>query len=184
VRLSKLLTASGIKNSGRAEGEMSGTQLNNQGERTSAVGLFNYAESYRHAANRLHGSKARSLPFDAPIRFLYYHSIELYLKSCLRATGLSADEIRGRYGHSFVKLLNAAARFGCEHDDEDCGVIKLVDGTNYWKARYIETGIGTFPSLPGLARTTDSLALNGYVFLGNHRLPIRKPKPSPARLRA
>jgi hypothetical protein len=152
-------------------------------DRTSAVGLFNYGESYRHAANRLHGSKAKSLPFDAPIRFLYYHSIELYLKSCLRAADLSADEIKTRYGHSFVKLFNAAHRLGVELDDEDGDIIRLVDGTNYWKARYIETGYGTFPSLPGLARTTDSLALNGFAFLQRHRLYIRKPKSSPNRLR-
>jgi hypothetical protein len=157
--------------------------LNDRNERTSAIGLFHYAESYRHAADRLHGSKAKSLAFDAPIRFLYYHSVELYLKSCLRASGLSVDEIRNRYGHNFVKLKNAADRLGVELDDEDGDVIRLVDGTNYWKARYIETGFGTFPSLPGLARTTDSLALNGYVFLRNHRLLIRKPKRSPARLR-
>ena len=55
-------------------------------ERTTALGLYNFAESYRHAADRIRASKAKQLPFDTPIRFLYYHAVELYLKACLAVT--------------------------------------------------------------------------------------------------
>jgi hypothetical protein len=40
-------------------------------ERATAIGLFNYAESYRQAADRIRSSRAKPLSFDAPIRLLY-----------------------------------------------------------------------------------------------------------------
>jgi hypothetical protein len=36
---------------------------------------------------------------DDPICFLYFHAVELYLKSFLRAHGASVEELRTKYGH-------------------------------------------------------------------------------------
>ena len=54
-------------------------------DRTNALGLFNSAECYRQAADILGTEHARALRFDQPIRYLFYHAIELYLKAFLRA---------------------------------------------------------------------------------------------------
>jgi len=152
-------------------------------ERTTALGLYNFAESYRHAADRIRASKAKQLPFDAPIRFLYYHAVELYLKACLRGHGLTPTEIKKRYGHGFKKLQRACASRGVVFDDEDIEVIDLIDGSNYWLSRYIETGSARYASLPALARTCDSLARSGYDFLRIRKTIIRKPVRTAPRLR-
>src|ERR1700741_5247012 len=124
-------------------------------DRTTALGLYNFAESYRDAADRVRSSRAKRLLFDAPIRFLYSHAIELYLKSCLRADGLTVQEIKDRYGHRFKELRKACARRVVELDDEDVDVISLINGSNYWRSRYIETGFKHDATLAALARTSD-----------------------------
>ncbi len=58
-------------------------------ERTSAFGLFNYANSYRRSAEYLSKAKVRVSHPHAPITYLFYHAIELYLKSFLRSHGYS-----------------------------------------------------------------------------------------------
>jgi hypothetical protein len=166
----------------KAEAEGEGEMINPE-ERTNAVGLYNFAESYRHAADRIRASKAKPLRFDAPIRFLYYHAIELYLKACLRGDGLTPSEIKSRYGHGFKKLQKACVLRGVVFDDEDIDVIGLVDGSNYWRSRYIETGLDYYASLQGLARTSDSLARSGCDFLRSRKFIIHKPLRTPARLR-
>ena len=42
-------------------------------ERTTPLVFFNYAESYRAAAETLEASDLKATHRDAPIRYLYYH---------------------------------------------------------------------------------------------------------------
>jgi hypothetical protein len=150
-------------------------------DRSTDFGTFNFAESYRHASDRLRLSKIKALSFDAPIRFLYYHSIELYLKSYLQSHGISAAKIKSRYGHRFRKLERGCAKFGLNLDYEDSEVIALIDGDNFWDARYLATGFKTLATLNALARTSDSLARFGYERLREAGKPVRKPLRSPKR---
>ena len=53
-------------------------------ERTNSLGLFNTAEAYRLSARALQAAKVRHGNADKPLRFLYYHALELYLKALLR----------------------------------------------------------------------------------------------------
>jgi hypothetical protein len=152
-------------------------------DRTTATGLYNFAESYRHAADRIRASKAKPLRFESPIRFLYYHAIELYLKSCLRGDGLDPETITRRYGHRFVKLRKACSTRGAQFDDEDIAVMKVIDGDNYWRSRYIKTGFVSDASLGAVARTCNSLARCGFVFLRGRKVLLRKPQATPPRLR-
>ena len=46
-------------------------------DRTTALGLFNYARSYWRSAEQLLASKPDVSHPDAPILFLLYHAIEL-----------------------------------------------------------------------------------------------------------
>jgi hypothetical protein len=52
-------------------------------ERTSPLGLFNYARSYWRSAEYLHAAKLKLTHPSAPATFLFYHAIELYLKAFL-----------------------------------------------------------------------------------------------------
>jgi hypothetical protein len=61
-------------------------------ERTSATGLWMFAESYRDAANHL--VQGCDLRHDAPIYFLYTHAIELALKAYLRAKGSTKGTVK------------------------------------------------------------------------------------------
>src|SRR5437763_7290582 len=77
-------------------------------DRTTDIGLFNYAASYRAAADSLEEVDTRATHPEAPQSWLYCHAIELYLKSHLRAAGLSVSELKSRrYGHDLMKLREA-----------------------------------------------------------------------------
>src|SRR5260221_7125218 len=66
-----------------------GESMMNRKELTTPLGFFNYALSYRAAADKLRICKLRATHPHAPVLFIYYHSVELYLKAFLRAHGLS-----------------------------------------------------------------------------------------------
>jgi hypothetical protein len=61
-------------------------ELNDDVERrTTSMGLFNTAEAYRLSAIKLRaGKKVKTGHADTPVRLLYYHALELYLKALLR----------------------------------------------------------------------------------------------------
>src|SRR6266540_1250446 len=47
-------------------------------ERSNPLGLYNFAESYLHSAQALRGCNVRATHPEDPVRFLYYHALELY----------------------------------------------------------------------------------------------------------
>ena len=53
-------------------------------ERTNSMGLFNTAEAWRLSAMALQAQRVKSGHADQPVRFLYCHAVELYLKALLR----------------------------------------------------------------------------------------------------
>ena len=74
-------------------------------DRTTDIGLYHYARSYRAAADHL-----RTVDLDvthprAPISFLYFHAVELYLKSFLRLHGLSVSKLQD-IGHKAGSLAS------------------------------------------------------------------------------
>jgi hypothetical protein len=50
-------------------------------DRTPDLGFFNYARSYQMAGDALVAAKVNSPFADMPVRLLYFHAIELYLKA-------------------------------------------------------------------------------------------------------
>lgn len=124
-----------------------------ENNRTTPLGLFNTAESYWRAAARLHKAKLRTTHPDSPVSFLYYHAIELYLKSFLRLHGHSAKELRTKYSHKLCCLSERAAELGLFFDDEDLKVFSLttLPGEDpIMRARYIKTGSFHWPSVQAL----------------------------------
>lgn len=54
----------------------------------------------------------------APVLFIYYHSVELYLKAFLRVHGLSVAFLQNDVGHDFKKLEHMCVDRGLALDDE------------------------------------------------------------------
>jgi len=75
-------------------------------DRTTALGLFNYARSYRSSGDYLLAAKLKLTHPSAPMSFLFYHAIELYLKAHLRSQNLSVVQLK-KIGHN-IKELSAA----------------------------------------------------------------------------
>lgn len=117
-----------------------------EGERTTATGLWTYAESYLDAADFVaKGCEANDceLRHKAPIRFLYAHAIELALKAFLRSTGVTPKQLKNRYGHRLVSLMDACEAKGLReagHSVElDRAVVEWLDQERM-DFRYISTG--------------------------------------------
>jgi hypothetical protein len=69
-------------------------EIQDENERTNPMGLFTMAEAYRLSALALENAEVAAGHADSPIRFLYYHALELYLKALLRQK-YSIDPIEG-----------------------------------------------------------------------------------------
>ena len=80
-------------------------------ERTNSLGLFNTAEAYRLSARALQTAKVRHGHADKPLRFLYYHALELYLKALLRQKHSMAT-VRNKFGHQISCWCEKPRRSG------------------------------------------------------------------------
>ena len=97
--------------------------------RTSSVGLYNYAHTYASSAEALANVELRVTHPTAPVYFLYYHSIELYLKSYLLACGVSLKKLK-KMSHSTRKLAEAVKSYGLQLRDEDEAIIDFMSETD------------------------------------------------------
>ena len=142
-------------------------------DRTTAVGLFNYAASYRGAADALGTIAFKTTHPGAPRGFLYAHSIELYVKAMLRARGYTGARAK-TVGHDWRRLRDAFVSAGGSLDDEDedvFGLLGSVDATI--RFRYIETGLIRLPTSQALARTARSLHKAVKAALRHSGYPVR-----------
>jgi hypothetical protein len=123
------------------------------------IGVFNYASSYLEAGRALKAAGVRSTHSDAPVQFLYYHAIELFLKSFLMLRGCSLEQLRKRpFGHRIDVLAETSVDRGLHLDDEDKQVIDLMaTGNNVIDARYLRLGLFRLPTIEALDRTAQSL---------------------------
>lgn len=112
-------------------------------ERTNAMGLLSFAHSYWEAAVVLQNATRKAIHPDAPRDYLYYHAIELYLKSFLRLKGTTVRELE-RMGHRTGVLYTKAIAAGLSDDPTNAEVIGFIR-TNYMPSRYILTGFFTRP---------------------------------------
>jgi len=144
-------------------------------ERTTDVGMFNFAASYRAAAAALDELKLKSTHPHSPTSWLYCHAIELYLKSHLRAVGHSVSDLRKQYGHNLTKLGGGYEATGGILDDEDKEVIELLaESDQPMRAKYIVTGAAfSQAGIPALARTANSLHESVRMYLKGKGRPVR-----------
>lgn len=126
-------------------------------DRTTALGLFNYARSYKGSADFLLSAELRVTHPHAPLTFLFYHAIELYLKSYLRALDYTVSQLRS-LGHNISKLAIAVEAAGLILDDEDKEVLQMMaEADNVIRSRYIQTGAFSRPEEEALSRTCSAL---------------------------
>ena len=110
--------------------------------RTTPVGLFHYAHSYAASALSLSRADVAGTHIDAPIRFLYSHAVELYLKSYLLLNGTSLALLRSReLGHNVEQLLERAQERGLMVEEFHREQAKLMNEAIL--DRYIQTGSRT-----------------------------------------
>jgi hypothetical protein len=74
-------------------------------DRTTPLGLFNYARSYCQSGVLLRDARAKVTHPDAPVTLLLAHAIELYLKAFLRLRGVGIEEVRTTFGYDLEALL-------------------------------------------------------------------------------
>lgn len=120
-------------------------------DRTTSPGLFNYARSYWRSAEQLRVSKVDVSHPDAPILFLFYHSVELYLKAYVRNAGYDLQHLK-EISHKITKAGRAAQGAGLELTAHDFDLLTLIDSQdNVVRSRYITTGAHSRPEVDELS---------------------------------
>jgi hypothetical protein len=114
-------------------------------DRTTPLGLFNYARSYWRSSERLRVSKPDVSHPDAPILFLFYHAVELYLKAYVRSAGYNLQQLKD-ISHNISKAGRAALKEGLQLTSDDFVLLGLIDSQdNVVRSRYITTGAHSRP---------------------------------------
>jgi hypothetical protein len=110
-------------------------------QRTTHFGLFYLAHTYAISASQLRENHVKVYHRDYPVRFLYTHSIELYLKAFLRMhEGFSSEKLR-KLGHKTKILLKEAEENGLLVNETQRKQIGLLN--NYMDDRYWVFGART-----------------------------------------
>jgi len=140
--------------------------------RTSAIGLFNYAESYRRAALSLKAEENMWTHPYAPIVYLFSHSIELFLKSYLRKSH-SLNELRS-IGHNISNLYNTSKNIGLEKLPATEHLINNFKLSYFLEVRYIKTSHKEAPSIELLSYVSAEICkaahfsfLDEFKYLGH-----------------
>lgn len=127
----------------------------------SSVGTFNYAHSFWGAARALDTLdwENRETHSDSPSEFLYWHSIELFLKAFLLADGVELSELRSRkFGHNITNLSEEAVNRGLPLTDRDKEVLSYMPDTEAMiDLRYLKVGIRTIVLPEEIEETCKSL---------------------------
>ena len=140
-------------------------------DRTTDIGLFNYAVSYWRSAQALREIKLNATHPEPVVCFLYYHAVELFLKSYLRLHGATLKELR-KWGHDVTTLAEKCRPHGLRFKSFDQTVFDLIDG-DMMKARYLKTGTFQRPKLEALERTTDRLWEEISIAMDEKGRPVR-----------
>jgi hypothetical protein len=82
-------------------------------ERTTPQIYFMTARAYHVSARSLMKNRIPKLSHrDQPIRALFHHAAELYLKALLLHSGMTPAQLRGRRGHDYEQLVDEALKRG------------------------------------------------------------------------
>src|SRR5436190_16547171 len=109
-------------------------------ERINSMGFFNTADTYWKSAAALQAAKVNATHAEVPVRLLYYHAMELFLKALLREE-YSPEQIRKTFGHKTRALMEATDKMGLVLTKKDCALLEMIQDTDLViEARYITMG--------------------------------------------
>jgi HEPN domain-containing protein len=100
------------------------------------LGFYNFAVSYHEGADLIADRGLKATHPESVAMFLYYHAIELYLKSFLRLKGDTAKRLR-KIGHDFQTLQSRAKKRGLPFGKVEEEVLAMLDGEIWSRARYL-----------------------------------------------
>jgi tRNA(Ser,Leu) C12 N-acetylase TAN1 len=100
----------------------------------SPLGFYNFAVSYHMAADLVAVGGLKATHPESVAMFLYYHAIELYLKSFLRLQGDTAKRLR-KIGHDFQTLQSRAKKRGLPFGKVEEEVLAVTAPTRCWSKR-------------------------------------------------
>jgi hypothetical protein len=144
-------------------------------DRFPPLGMFNFAASYRAAADLLLGQAINATHPSAPVAFLYYHAIELYLKAFLRLHKVGMRRLR-TIGHDFIKLGTRAQHKGLLLNSKDLEILQILSEGDAWaRARYLEVGALQMPDVQELARACERLDTSIKQALATAGIAVREP---------
>lgn len=151
-------------------------------EDATAIGYFNYANSYAASAVALTKVKVNATHPDSPIRFLFHHAIELYLKAHLLAHGFDTKKLKFEFGHKVRKLADGACDHGLVLSAADIQVIDQMDQTDsVMSSRYVRFGIHQLLPLDTLHeccyRLNTAIGHQVYANSGVTRIPVLEKGP-------
>ncbi|MEM1278001.1 MAG: hypothetical protein AAGH74_15865 [Pseudomonadota bacterium] len=142
----------------------------------SPIGLFNYAHSFLGAARALASSDWRSHETHptSPQEFLYWHSIELFLKAFLLADGVSLERLKSRgFGHDISKLVAESTQRGLRLSEEDLATVGFMESASALiDLRYLEIGPRYVPTFESLDQTCLSIYRSVGEELVKREIPI------------
>lgn len=141
--------------------------------RMTAGGIYNYAVSYHRSADQLAEAKLRVTHPEMPVRWLYYHSLELYLKAFLLLHGFTPAKLQ-KIGHDIQVLRIESERRGFKLGSEDGWVLsRMATGDTIIRSRYIETGTHYWPTVDALTRAAELIRKTARANLRAAGEPIR-----------
>jgi len=108
-------------------------ELRETDARQSPVGFYNLGLDYLAAADAIAGKHLDredpfKLAFESPIRHLYAHAWELFLKACIFQQGMRPSQIKRTIGHSLTKAWEAVDKERFEVLDLHPGTRLLMEG--------------------------------------------------------
>ena len=145
-------------------------------DRHTPIGLFNFAASWQAAADLLIGKMVHATHPHAPVAFLYYQALELYLKAFLRHHKFSMKKLR-RIGHNYIELSTRAEAKGLTVDSKQREIFQVLGEGDAWeRSRYLEVGMLSMPEISELRRACSRLEKSVGRELASAGLPVRKPR--------
>lgn len=117
-----------------------------------------------------------------PIFFLYYHTIELYLKAYLRAQGLTVDRLQKDFGHDTGKLSKRARALRAPIKAKEMGLFDVVGRANAAILSRYQAGGYRLPSMSALERACRSLReIAGHAIEDGTGMPVPRLHPRPTK---
>jgi HEPN domain-containing protein len=119
------------------------------------MALLNYGRKYHQAAEIVFDKAGNDPGLTPVLNFLYFHTVELLLKSYLRAHG------RERRGHKISELYDEARQLGLSIQDDPWGlqnIVSLLESGNVEMGfRYFTLKSGSEPELSWTRRIVGEL---------------------------